>query len=150
MNVKIKKLNENAVLPQYMTPGAAAADLYACLEDDVTLLPGERTLIPTGIAISPERTDTVALIFGRSGLGVKKGVTLANSVGVVDSDYRGEIRVCLINHGGEPLTVSHGDRIAQIMFVPIELASFLPCDELDETERGAGGFGSTGVSSGKE
>ena len=149
MNVKIKKLNENATLPCYMTPGAAAADLYACLEDDVALLPGERALIPTGIAISPERADTVALIFGRSGLGVKKGVTLANAVGVVDSDYRGEIRVCLINHGDETFTVRHGDRIAQIMFVPIVIASFLPCDELDETERGTGGFGSTGVSAGQ-
>lgn len=146
MNVKIKKLKENAILPCYMTPGAAAADLYACLDNDVTLTAGERALIPTGIAISPERTDIVALIFGRSGLGVKKGVTLANSVGVVDSDYRGEIRVCLINHGEEPFTVRHGDRIAQIMFVPIEHASFALVDDLDETERGEGGFGSTGVS----
>ena len=146
MNVKIKKLKENAILPLYMTPGAAAADLFACLENDVTLMPGERASVPTGIAISPERTDIVALIFGRSGFGIKKGVTLANSVGVVDSDYRGEIRVCLINHGEEPFTVRYGDRIAQIMFVPIELASFVPVEDLDETERGEGGFGSTGVS----
>ncbi len=145
MEVRIKKVRENAILPRYMTPGAAAADLYACPDGEVTLLPGERAPIPTGVAISPERRDTVALIFGRSGLGIRSGVTLANSVGVVDSDYRGEIKVCLINHGEEPVTVCPGDRIAQIMFVPIEFASFVPADTLDGTERGEGGFGSTGM-----
>ena len=102
-------------------------------------------MIPTGIAISPETCDVVAVIAGRSGLGVKKGVTLSNSIGVIDSDYRGEISVGLINHGGEPFEIKRGDRIAQMMFLPVLTASFLVTDTLDETERGAGGFGSTGT-----
>ena len=146
LNVKIK-LTRGMNSPEYATEGSAAVDLRAALEENevVTIAPGARALIPTGLSISPETSDVVAVIAGRSGLGVKKGVTLANSIGVIDSDYRGEIQVCLINRGDEPFEVRRGDRIAQMMFLPVLHASFLPVDELDETERGAGGFGHTGV-----
>ena len=146
LNVKIK-LTRGMTAPEYATEGSAAGDLRAALEENevVTIAPGARALIPTGLSISPETSDVVAVIAGRSGLGVKKGVTLANSIGVIDSDYRGEIQVCLINRGDEPFEVRRGDRIAQMMFLPVMHASFLPVDELDETERGAGGFGHTGV-----
>ena len=143
MNVKIKKLNENAAVPQYQTSGAAAADLCACLDAPVVINVGETVLIPTGLAMSIP-SDTVALIFARSGLSVKKGISLANSVGVIDSDYRGEIKAALVNRGSEPYTVTHGDRIAQIGFFPALSAQFDITDELDDTERGAGGFGHTG------
>lgn len=146
LNVKIK-LTRGMSMPEYATDGSAAVDLRAALDEGetVTIASGARALIPTGISISPETRDVVAVIAGRSGLGVKKGVTLANSIGVIDSDYRGEIQVCLINRGDEPFEVQRGDRIAQMMFLPVLSASFLPVDELDETERGAGGFGHTGV-----
>ena len=146
LNVKIK-LTRGMTAPEYATEGSAAVDLRAALDEGevVTIAPGARALIPTGLSISPETSDVVAVIAGRSGLGVKKGVTLANSIGVIDSDYRGEIQVCLINRGEEPFEVHRGDRIAQMMFLPVLHASFLPVDELDETARGAGGFGHTGV-----
>ena len=146
LNVKIK-LSRGMDAPAYATDGSAAMDLRAAIDEGttVTLLPGERALIPTGIAISPETRDVVAVIAGRSGLGVKQGITLSNSIGVIDSDYRGEIAVGLINHGSEPFTVHRGDRIAQMMFLPVCHAKLLVCEELDETERGAGGFGHTGV-----
>ena len=146
LNVKIK-LSRGMTAPEYATSGSAAVDLRAALEENevLTLAPGERAMIPTGIAISPESKDVVAIIAGRSGLGVKKGVTLSNSIGVIDSDYRGEIAVGLINHGDEPFEVRRGDRIAQMMFVPVYTAAFTTVDTLDETERGAGGFGHTGV-----
>ena len=112
---------------------------------EVIIQPGERAMIPTGIAISTGRDDVVAIMAGRSGLGAKHGITLANSIGVIDSDYRGEICATLINNSKEPFKVSDGDRIAQLMFMPVYQAAFLPVDELDETERGTGGFGSTGV-----
>ena len=146
LNVKIK-LTRGMDAPEYATSGSAAVDLRAALEENevITLKPGERARIPTGVAISPERRDVVAVIAGRSGHGLKNGVTLANGIGVIDSDYRGEISVVLINHGSEPFEVRRGDRIAQMMFMPICHAAFLPVEELDETERGAGGFGHTGV-----
>lgn len=144
INVRFKKLNDTASLPAYQTSGAAAADLCACLEEPVSIGVGECVMIPTGLAMSMPR-DTVALIFARSGLAVKKGISLANSVGVIDSDYRGEIKVALVNHGNEPFTVSCGDRIAQIGFFPVLPAEFSLADELDDTERGTGGFGHTGV-----
>ena len=146
LNVKLK-LSRGMTAPEYATPGSAAVDLRAALEENetVTLAPGEKAMIPTGIAISPETRDVVAVIAGRSGLGVKKGVTLSNSIGVIDSDYRGEISVDLINHGNEPFEIKRGDRIAQMMFLPVLTASFLVTESLDETERGAGGFGSTGT-----
>ena len=146
LNVKIK-LSRGMSAPEYATSGSAAVDLRAALEENevVTILPGERALIPTGISISPESSDVVAILAGRSGLGVKKGVTLANGIGVIDSDYRGEVCVALINRGSEPFEVRRGDRIAQMMFMPVLHASFLQTDDLDETERGTGGFGHTGV-----
>lgn len=146
MNVKLK-LTRGMTAPEYATPGAAAVDLRAALDEGktITLAPGERALIPTGLAISPESEGVVAIVAGRSGLGVKKGVTLSNSIGVIDSDYRGEICVGIINHGEEPFTVARGDRIAQLFFLPVEHADFLVSETLDETERGAGGFGHTGV-----
>lgn len=145
MNVKLK-LSRGMTAPEYATPGAAAVDLRAALEEGetLTLAPGERALIPTGLAISPESEGVVAIVAGRSGLGVKKGVTLSNSIGVIDSDYRGEICVGIINHGEEPFTVARGDRIAQMFFLPVEHADFLVTETLDETERGTGGFGHTG------
>ena len=142
--VKIKKLNDNAIIPQYQTSGAACADLCACLDSPVTLDPGQTALIPTGFAIACP-PDTVALIFARSGLAVKKGVSLSNSVGVIDSDYRGEVKVALVNRGTEPFTVNHGDRIAQMGIFPVLIASFAESDALDDTDRGDGGFGHTGV-----
>lgn len=146
LNVKIK-LTRGMSAPEYATDGSAAVDLRAAIEENevVTIQPGERALIPTGLSISPESKDVVAVIAGRSGLGVKKGVSLSNGIGVIDSDYRGEIQVGLINRGHEPFEVRRGDRIAQMMFLPVFAASFLAVDELDETERGAGGFGHTGV-----
>ena len=146
LNVKIK-LTRGMDAPEYATEGSAAVDLRAALEEGevITLQPGERGRIPTGVAISPESRDVVAVIAGRSGHGLKNGVTLANGIGVIDSDYRGEISVVLINHGSENFEVRRGDRIAQMMFMPVCHAAFLPTEELDETERGAGGFGHTGV-----
>ncbi len=146
LNVKIKLLRGMSA-PEYATDGSAAVDLRAALDEGevLTLAPGARAMIPTGIAISPESKDVVAIVAGRSGLGVKKGVTLSNSIGVIDSDYRGEISVGLINHGDEPFEVRRGDRIAQMMFVPVYAATFTVTETLDETARGEGGFGHTGV-----
>ncbi len=145
IDVKIK-LTRGAKIPEYATDGSAAVDIRAALEGgEVIINPGERVMIPTGIAISSGRDDVVAVMAGRSGLGAKHGVTLANGIGVIDSDYRGELRATLINNGQEPFKVSDGDRIAQLMFMPVLQASFIEADELDETERGTGGFGSTGV-----
>ena len=146
LNVKIK-LTRGMTPPAYATDGSAAVDLRAALEENETLViaPGARARIPTGIAISPEDKNVVAVIAGRSGHGLKNGVTMANSIGVIDSDYRGEISVVLINHGETPFEVRRGDRIAQMMFMPVLTASFFPVEELDETERGAGGFGHTGT-----
>ena len=146
LNVKIK-LTRGMSAPEYATSGSAAVDLRAALEEDevVTIAPGARALIPTGLSISPESSDVVAIIAGRSGLGVKKGVSLANGIGVIDSDYRGEVQVCLINRGEEPFEVRRGDRIAQMILLPYIPMEFTEVDELTTTERGDGGFGSTGV-----
>ncbi len=146
LNVKIL-LSRGMEMPTYATDGSAAVDLRAAIDEGttVTIAPGERALIPTGIAISPERKDVVAIVAARSGLAIKKGICLANSIGVIDSDYRGEICVGLLNTSKEPFVVERGDRIAQMMFMPILTANFIASSSLDETERGAGGFGSTGV-----
>ena len=146
LNVNLK-LSRGMSAPEYATPGSAAVDLRAALEEDevVTIAPGARALIPTGLSISPESSEYVAVIAARSGLGIKKGISLSNGIGVVDSDYRGEICVGLINHGEEPFEVRRGDRIAQMMFMPVATAAFTVVETLDETARGAGGFGSTGV-----
>ena len=147
MDLQVKiKLTRGMSAPAYATGGSAAVDLRAALEpgQTLTLRPGERALIPTGIAVSCEREDVVAIVAGRSGLGIRQGITLSNSIGVIDSDYRGEIMVGLVNHGQDDFEIVRGDRIAQLFFLPVYHASFLPCQTLDETERGAGGFGSTG------
>lgn len=146
MVLKIKKLNENAVIPKVATGGSAGMDLYACLDSDVTLAPGQRALIPTGIAIALESNAFVAYIYARSGLAIKSGITLSNCVGVVDSDYRGEVKVGLINLSDSEYTVKNGDRIAQMVIAPVIMADIEEVSELDETERAAGGFGSTGRS----
>ena len=148
MDIQVKiKLTRGMEAPVYATPGSAAVDLRAALDDgvEITLAPGARALIPTGLAVSPESTGYVAIIAGRSGLGVKNGVSLSNGIGVIDSDYRGEIQGGLINPGSEPFTVHRGDRIAQMFFLPVAHADLLVTDTLDETERGTGGFGHTGI-----
>ena len=149
MDLKIKalspKIGTEIPLPYYATPGSAAMDLHACLDEAVTIPAGERRVIPTGLAIALPSADYVALVFARSGLGIKYGVAPANCVGVIDSDYRGEILVGLQNSGGSDFTIQPGDRIAQLMVVPVVQPRLRLVDELDETDRGAGGFGSTGV-----
>ena len=149
MDLKIKalspKIGTDIPLPYYATPGSAAMDLHACLDGAVTIPAGERRVIPTGLAIALPSADYVALVFARSGLGIKHGVAPANCVGVIDSDYRGEILVGLQNSGGSDFTIQPGDRIAQLMVVPVVQPRLRLVDELDETGRGAGGFGSTGV-----
>lgn len=144
LNVKIK-LTRGQTLPTYATEGSAAVDLRAALDAPVEIAPGGRAMIPTGIAIAPETRDVVAVVAARSGLAVKKGICLSNGIGVIDADYRGEICVGLLNTSAEPFTVTPGDRVAQLMFLPVLAADFLPVEELDDTARGAGGFGSTGV-----
>ena len=148
MDLKIKKLSfllgDTVPLPYYASTGAAAMDVAACLVQSVVIEPGEKVLIPTGFAIETP-PGMVALIFGRSGLGIKSGVTLSNCVGVVDSDYRGEVKIGLINHGTEPFEICCGDRIAQIALMPVSNANLVITDELKETQRGADGFGSTGL-----
>ena len=144
MELKIKLLSPNATLPRYATAGAAAMDLTACIDEPITIAPRQLVSIPTGIAIALPGADYVALIFARSGLGVKHGISLSNGVGVIDSDYRGEIRVGLTNLSDREYTVQPGDRIAQLAVMPVTQAAVVQVDELDETDRGAGGFGSTG------
>lgn len=143
IDVKIKLAREGAKLPVYATEGSAACDLIACIKTPLTLYPGERKLIPTGIAVSIPR-GTVAIVCARSGMALKRGLTLSNGIGVIDSDYRGEIGVILFNNSDTPQTIEPNERIAQLMFMPHYTAVFEECTNLDETERGAGGFGSTG------
>ena len=145
MEIKVKQLREGARLPRLATEGAAACDLYALLDEPLTLRPGERRAVPTGIAIALPDKSAVAVVCARSGLALKRGLALANGIGVIDSDYRGELFVALINNDREPQTIESGERIAQLMILPVIAATYLPADELDETARGAGGFGSTGT-----
>ena len=141
--IHVKKINQNAILPTYGSSGAAGADLYACLTEPVTILPGQTAWIPTGIAL--EVPDGCAgLVYARSSLGVKRGLAPANKVGVIDSDYRGEIRVVLLNHGQEAQTITHGERVAQFLITPVLTPSYVEVEELSDTGRGEGGFGSTG------
>lgn len=148
MELKIKVLNEKIgreiPAPHFATAGAAAMDLCACIEEPIVLAPMERTLVPTGLAIALPSAQYVALVFARSGLGIKKGICLSNGVGVIDSDYRGEIGVGLVNLSQEPYTIQPSDRIAQLMVTPVVQPTLTLVDTLDETARGAGGFGSTG------
>ncbi|MEG0765528.1 MAG: dUTP diphosphatase [Pseudoflavonifractor sp.] len=144
MNLKIKLLSPQAQMPTYATPGSAAMDLCACMEAEVQLPPRSTQMFSTGIAIALPGPDYVALVFARSGLGVKHGIALANGVGVIDSDYRGEIKLGLRNSSDGFYTVHPGDRIAQLAVVPLVRAELECCDDLDATGRGEGGFGSTG------
>ncbi len=144
MTLKIKKLNENAVIPQRATKGSAGLDLSACTDTDIIIAPGEIKMIPTGISAAPDCENAALMIYPRSGLASKHGIALVNCVGVVDSDYRGEIKVPLINHGHESFTVTNGMRIAQIVVTPVLLPEITETDTLDETDRSSGGFGSTG------
>lgn len=148
MELKIKavspKMGREIPLPRYQTAGAAAMDLCACVDEAVTLAPGQRRGIPTGIAIALPSPDYVALVFVRSGMGFRHGIALSNGVGVIDSDYRGEIAVGLVNLSAEDYTVQAGDRIAQLMVVPVVQPTVSLVPELDDTDRGSGGFGSTG------
>lgn len=142
--VKIKKLNENAKIPTYGTEFAAGADLYACIDDVTTIKSGETKLIKTGIALEVP-VGYAGLIYARSGLASKKGLAPANKVGVVDSDYRGEVMVALHNHSSEDKTIEPNERIAQFVIAPYLKAEFEEVDSLDDTTRGSGGFGSTGT-----
>ncbi len=147
LQVKIKFLDNNKQqkMPFYATSGSAGMDLTAVLDKPVTLKPLERALIPTGIAINLPSAEYGAFVFARSGLAVKKGITLSNAVGVIDSDYTGEIKVGLVNLSNEEYTVTDGERIAQLVILPVCQAQLILTDKLDETERGDGGFGSTGT-----
>lgn len=140
-------LSRGMTMPAYATDGSAAVDLRAALDEGapVTIQPGERAMIPTGISIALESANVVAILAARSGLAVKSGINLANGIGVIDSDYRGEVCVGLYNSSKVPFTVQRGDRIAQLMFMPVYTANLIEAESLDETARGAGGFGSTGV-----
>ncbi len=148
MELKIKalspKIGKEIPAPYYATPGAAAMDLHACLDNPVEILPGERKIIPAGFAIALPSADYVALIYARSGLAIKQGIAPANCVGVIDSDYRGEIMVGLQNSSQEAYTIQPGDRIAQLAITPVVQAKITLVDDLDDTQRGQGGFGSTG------
>jgi len=143
MQVSVKKLNPDAVLPTYGSAEAAGADLYACLEEAVTIQPGEAAWIPTGIALEVPK-GCAGLVYARSSMGVKRGLAPANKVGVIDSDYRGEIRVVLLNHSKTPQTVEPGERVAQFVITPVLTPVYTEVDTLSDTDRGTGGFGSTG------
>ncbi len=142
--LKIKRVNQRAQMPRQATAGAAGLDLSAALETSLLLPPGGRATIPTGLAVQIP-AGLAGFVFGRSGLGIKHGVTLSNCVGVIDSDYRGEILVGLCNQSGEPYTIQPGERIAQLVLMPVCAPLLVECAALEDSERGAGGFGSTGT-----
>jgi len=142
--ILIKKLSKTAIIPKYETQGASGVDISANINEDLTLATNESTLVPTGIAVSIPQGFEIQ-IRPRSGLAAKKGISVLNTPGTIDADYRGEIKVILINHGNEPFIIRNGDRIAQMVVCPIVQAKFEQVDELSDTERGSGGFGSTGV-----
>ena len=148
INVKVKRVYEGTgtatSLPQYATDGSAGLDLPACLDAPRVVAPGARVKIPTGIAIEIPHRHIVGLVFPRSGLATRHGISLANAVGVIDSDYKGEIIVAMQNQGESEYVIKHGERIAQLVFVPVFKAVIEETQELQETGRGAGGFGSTG------
>ena len=141
--IAVKKLREGALLPTFGSAQAAGADLYACLEEPVTIQPGQTAFIPTGLAMELPR-GYAGLIYARSGLACKRGLAPANKVGVVDSDYRGAFMVATHNHGTQPQTISHGERIAQLVVTPVLIPEYIETEALSDTQRGAGGFGSTG------
>ena len=141
--ILVKILREGATLPTYGSAEAAGADLYACLTEAVTIAPGTTAFIPTGFAMAVPK-GCAGLIYARSGMACKFGLAPANKVGVIDSDYRGEILVALHNHSAEARTISHGERIAQMIITPVLTPGYELADDLDDTTRGQGGFGSTG------
>lgn len=141
--VSVKLLDPRAKLPVYGSADAAGADLYALADGPVTVAPGETVMLHTGLAFAIPQ-GFVGLVCARSSLGAKRGLAPANKVGVIDADYRGEVRVALHNHGSVPQVVEDGDRVAQLVIIPYLTAQFAPAEELDGTERGSGGFGSTG------
>ena len=143
MQIAVKKLRQSAKLPTFGSKEAAGADLYACLEECVTIEPGGTAFIPTGLAMELPQ-GYVGLIYARSGLACKRGLAPANKVGVIDSDYRGEFIVALHNHGAQPQTISDGERIAQLVVAPILTPEYVETATLSDTQRGQGGFGSTG------
>ncbi len=144
IKVKVKKLHPKAVIPAYMTEHAAGMDLYTVIEEAVTLEPGERTLLPTGLAVEiPPGYE--GQVRPRSGLALKKGVSLVNSPGTIDADYRGEIGIIIINHGIKAVEFLPGDRIAQLIIAPVTQATLVETDELNDSDRSSGGFGHTGV-----
>jgi len=145
VNIKFLDNNKEHKVPFYASSGAAGMDLTACIEESITLKPLERALIPTGIAISLPSEKYGAFLFARSGLASKHGITLANCVGVVDSDYTGEIKVALVNLSNNEYTIENGERIAQMVIMEVGKANFTVVDELAKTQRGSGGFGSTGA-----
>lgn len=144
MELKIKKLGPRAQLPTRGTSGSAGLDLHALLDQPITVPAGGRISVPTGIAIGLPSPETVGLVFARSGLAVKHGLCLSNGVGVIDSDYTGEIKVGLVNLSESPYELQPGERIAQLVVMPVLLPQLTEVEELQETCRGAGGFGSTG------
>ena len=144
MELKIKKLKENAKIPQRATNGSAGMDLYACIAESVTLAPGQLTVIPTGIAIELPGNTCAAFLYARSGLGVKHGICLSNGVGVIDSDYRGEVCVGLCNVSDKPYVIEPFERVAQMVIAPVLTPDITEVDELSDTARGEGGFGSSG------
>ena len=144
MELKIKKLKENAKIPQRATNGSAGMDLYACITESVTLAPGQLTVIPTGIAIELPDNTCAAFLYARSGLGVKHGICLSNGVGVIDSDYRGEVCVGLCNVSDKPYVIEPFERVAQMVIAPVLTPDITEVNELSDTARGEGGFGSSG------
>ncbi len=145
MTLKIKKLNENAVIPKRATEYSAGADLFACIENPITIKKGETVKIPTGISAEPEDKNIMLAVFARSGLASKFGISLANGVGIIDSDYRGEIAVPLINLGSSDFIIEKNMRIAQLVAIPVIFPEIVQTDFLSDTQRGSDGFGSTGI-----
>lgn len=141
--IRVKKLKPKAILPTYESANAAGADLHACIDGTVTIQPGETVFIPTGLSMEIP-VGCAGFIYARSGLSCKKGLAPANKVGVIDSDYRGEFIVALHNHGTEPQMVAEGDRVAQLLIAPVLTPGFFEVENLSDTQRSAGGFGSTG------
>ena len=144
MTLNFKKVRENAKVPTRGTEGSAGMDMYACIEQEVTINPGELKIIPTGIAVAVPSADYAVFLYARSGLGVKYGICLGNGVGVIDSDYRGEICAGLCNVSDKPYTIQPQERICQMVVAPVVMAQLNLVEELDDTDRGQGKFGSTG------
>ena len=146
MELKIRKLREGAKIPRRATEGAAGMDLYACIDESITLAPQQLVIVPTGIAIELPDNGCAAFLYARSGLGVKHGICLANGVGVIDSDYRGEVCAGLCNVSDKPYVIAPGERIAQMVIAPVFTPDVVEVSELSDTQRGSGGLGSTGRS----